>query len=474
MRRLLMRRWPLALVVVLALAGAGVYLYCGAHMPAASAKAGAAKVLYHCPMHPTYVSDRPGDCPICGMKLVPVEQQKPQRHPTVGNAAKSGPMVAGQAQIYLSPEKQQLIGLRTGVVERVPMTKVIRTVGQITADETRISRVYTKVGGWVDKLYVNFTGDLVRKGQPLLSIYSPELVATQEEYLLALRAQKRLRASPFEEVAEGGSTLLAATRRRLELWDVPDAEIRRVEQAGRPIKTITLYAPTTGYVMEKSVLEGQKVDSATPLMVVADLGVVWVQAEFYEEDAGVVQVGDAAILTVNSYPGHEWRGRIDYIYPSVDPTTRTLRARVRFANHGVMLKPGMYGNVLIQKPLGSRLTVPEEAILDSGTRKIVFLDRGDGHFEPREVQVGQRTDGRREILSGLEPGDRVVTSGNFLIDSESRLKSALQDMQAMPGMDHGKTSGAGDGQKRAAGLSTQEPMQMPQESAPAGHAGRTM
>jgi Cu(I)/Ag(I) efflux system membrane fusion protein len=474
MSKRIRRWWPLALVVVVALAGAGVYLYCGGHMPAVAAKAGNAKARYHCPMHPTYVSDRPGDCPICGMKLVPIEQDKPQRQPAVGNTAKAGPMVAGQAAIYLSPEKQQLIGLRTGVVERVPMTKVIRTVGQITADETRISRVYTKVGGWVDKLYVNFTGDLVRKGQPLLSIYSPELVATQEEYLLALRAQNRLRASPFEEVADGGSTLLAATRRRLELWDVPEAEIRRIEQAGRPIKTITLYAPTSGYVMEKSVLEGQKVDSSTPLMVVADLSVVWVQAEFYEEEAGVVQVGDAATLTVNSYPGHEWRGRIDYIYPSVDPTTRTLRARLRFANHGVMLKPGMYGNVLIQKPLGSKLTVPEEAILDSGTRQIVFLDRGDGHFEPREVEIGQRTDGRREILSGLEPGDRIVTSGNFLIDSESRLKSALQDMQAMPGMDHGTASGDGDKQKPAADRSTQAPMEKPQGPAPAGHAGHTM
>jgi len=213
MRKLLRRRWPLVLVLVLILAAGGTYFYCGAHMPARGAVASRGKALYHCPMHPTYISDKPGDCPICGMKLVPIEKQpKPTHAPTTGNVAAAGPMVAGQAAVQLSPEKQQLIGLRTGVVERAPLTKTIRTVGQITADETRISRVYTKVGGWVDQLYVNFTGDEVRKGQPLLSIYSPELVATQEEYLLSLRAQKQLQDSPFPEVAEGGRSLLAATR----------------------------------------------------------------------------------------------------------------------------------------------------------------------------------------------------------------------------------------------------------------------
>jgi len=456
----------LVLLLVLVLAGGGVYLYCGLRMPSASGKAAQAAVRYHCPLHPTYVSDRPGDCPICGMKLVVIEEdQAPERAPIAGDAAEVEPGVAGQAAIYLTPEKQQLIGLRTEEAARVPLTKVIRTVGQVTADETRISRVYTKVGGWVEKLYVNFTGQQVRKGQPLLSIYSPELVATQEEYLLALRARDRLQESPFPEIAGGGDSLLAATRRRLELWDVPESEIRRIEQAGRAIKTITLYVPASGYVMEKRVLEGQKVEPSTELMVVADLSVVWVQAEFYEQEVALVRVGDGAKLTVNSYPGDEWRGEIDYIYPSVDPQTRTLRARLRFRNHDTMLKPGMYANVMIEKPLGERLTVPEGAVLDSGTRQIVFLDRGEGHFEPREVTVGQRVDGQREIVSGLEPGDRIVSSGNFLIDSESRLKSALQGMQTPAVEDTGAAShadGQGAPQPGAAG---------PHDSTTTGHAG---
>ena len=413
-------------------------------MPPASKQASKAKVIYRCPMHPGYTSEKPGDCPICGMKLVPVRKEQQVAHaPAAGTVAEAGPMVAGQAAVQLSPEKQQLIGVRTGVVERAPLTKVIRTVGQITADETRISRVYTKVEGWVDKLYVNFTGDQVRKGQPLLSIYSPELVATQEEYLLALRAQKRLQESPFEEVAEGGRSLLAASRRRLELWDVPESEIRRIEKAGQPIKTITLYAPTSGFVMEKSVLEGQKVDSATPLMMVADLGSVWMQAEFYEADVPLVHVGERAKVTVNSYPGKSWSGTIDYVYPAVDPQTRTLRGRLRIANPGMVLRPGMYANVMIENRLGYQVTVPREAVLNSGERKIVFLDRGNGYFEPREVVTGQATDDRIEIKSGLEAGERIVTSGNFLIDSESRLKSAIQGMEPMPGMAMGKAKAAG-------------------------------
>ena len=448
MLRLMKRRWPLVLVIVLALGAGGLYIACGRHMPPASKQASKAKVIYRCPMHPNYTSDRPGDCPICGMKLVKVEPEQKAAAPAgagegIAGTAATGPTVEGQGAVHLTPQKQQLIGARTEPVARTPLVKSIRTVGQVTADESRISRVHTKIGGWVDKLYVNFTGAQVRKGQPLLSIYSPELVATQEEYLLALRARGRLRQSSFREVADGGDSLLAATRRRLELWDVPESEIRRIEKAGQPIKTITLYAPTTGYVMDKPVLEGMKVDPSTDLMVVADLSSVWVQAEFYESDAANVSVGNTAKLTVNSYPEMSWAGSVDYIFPSVDPQTRTLRARLIFTNHGMLLKPGMYGNVMMEKRLGDQLTVPEEAVLDSGTRQIVFVDRGNGHYEPREVKVGERANGRREILSGVALGEMVVTNGNFMIDSESRLKSAIQGMEPMPGMAMGKAKAAG-------------------------------
>ena len=428
--KLLRRRWVWLLLLVLVLS-VGTYTYCGIRMGSPSVGAVTGKTRYHCPMHPNYISDHPGDCPICGMSLVPIEDETGGQHAaTAGNIAESGPPVAGQATIALSPEKQQLIGLRTEPVRREPMVKRIRTVGQVTADETRVSRAFSKVSGWVEKLYVNFTGATVKKGQPLLAIYSPELVSTQEEYLLALRASQRLKGSAFSEIAEGGDSLLAATRRRLELWDVPASEIRRIEQAGHPIKTLTLYSPASGYVMEKPVLEGQKIDPSASLMTVADLGEVWVQAEFYEQDASLVHVGDRAALTLNAYPGRTWTGTIDYIYPSVDPQTRTLRARLRFANPGMLLKPGMYANLTIEKRLGNRLTVPEDSVLDSGTRQIVFLSRDGGHFEPRQVTVGERTDGRRQILSGLKAGDVIVSSGNFLVDSESRLKSALEQMAA--------------------------------------------
>jgi len=453
------RRWPLLLIAVIVVSAAGLYLYQVGYVSRREGKTAPSKVLYHCPMHPSYTSDKPGDCPICGMKLVPIKKEGTAKGAqAAGNVAEARPGIKGQAAIYLSPEKQQLIGVRTDVVTYTPLTKVIRAVGQVTADETRLSHVHTKVEGWVENLYVNFTGMLVKKGQPLLSIYSPELVATQEEYLLALRAQKRLKQSPFSEVAGGGDSLLAASRRRLQLWDVADSEIRRIEKAGRPFKAITLYSPASGFVMEKNVIAGQKVDSATDLLVIADLREVWVEVEFYEQDVALVRLGDQARLTVASYPQRTWTGRIDYIYPSVDPQTRTLRARLRFPNPGLLLKPGMYAEVKIDRPLGRWLAVPEEAVLDSGTRKIVFIARGGGHFEPREVKVGLQAEGRREILSGLKAGDRIVTSGNFLIDSESRLESALEPMAETKPVRVGEGAAKGKPQKPAA----------------AGHAGHSM
>jgi RND family efflux transporter MFP subunit len=442
--------WLLSLGLIV---GAGVYVRHGVRGGAPSTRAASVKkIMYHCPMHPNYISDHPGECPICGMSLVPIEDEKAAgTHPaTAGKAGQPGLAVEGQATIYLDPEKQQLIGLRTEPVRREPLDKTVRAVGQVTADETRVSRVFAKVSGWVDKLYVNSTGATVKKGQPLLAIYSPELVSTQEEYLLALRARETLKESSFADVAGSGDSLVEATRRRLELWDIPASEIRRIEKAGRPIKDLTLYSPASGYVMEKTVLEGQKIDPSTSLMTVSDLSEVWVQPEFYEQDASLVRVGDRATLTVSTYPGRSWSGTIDYIYPSVDPQTRTLRARLRFPNPGMVLKPGAYAAIEIAKHLGERLTVSEDSVLDSGTRQIVFLSKGDGHFEPRQVNVGERAGGRRILLSGLRAGDVIVSSGNFLVDSESRLKSAMQGMSSggktkQPAPPAGTSSHAGHG-----------------------------
>ena len=419
--------WLWLLILLPIAAGMG-YWYGGSHgRSGGAAKTAAAKAMYHCPMHPNYTSDHPGDCPICGMSLVPVKQDE-ERKPTAGNAAQAEPTVPGQATVYLSPEKQQLLGVKLVTVARAPLSREIRATGQVTADETRIDHVHAKVGGWVEKLYVNFTGMAVKKGQPLLSIYSPDLVATQEEYLLALKARARLRKSSFVEISRSGEDLVEGARRRLKLWDISDTELRRIEVAGQPIKAITLYAPSSGYVMEKAVLEGQQIDPSTTLLIVADLSSVWLQVDFYEQDAAAVHVGDRASVTANAYPGHSWAGAIDYIFPTVDPQTRTLRARLRLANRGGLLKPGMYAEVSITESLGAQLTVPDDAVIDSGTRQIVFVARPDGHFAARQVTVGARTEDRRVILGGLRPGEKVVSNGNFLIDSESRLKSALEGM----------------------------------------------
>jgi Cu(I)/Ag(I) efflux system membrane fusion protein len=367
------------------------------------------------------------------MKLVPIEEEKPARRtPAAGNVAKAGPAVAGQAAITLSPEKQQLIGLRTQVVTREPMTKVIRTVGQVTADETRISRVYSKVGGWVEKLYVNFTGTTVRKGQPLLSIYSPELVSTQEEYLIALRARKDLVKSPFPEVAASGNSLAESAKRRLKLWDISDDQIKALEESGQAKKALTLYSPFSGFVLEKMAYKGMSLMPGMALFKLADLSVVWLYADIYEYELPFVRVGQQAAIQLSYLQGETFTGKAIYIYPSLDPNTRTAKVRFEFPNPDGKLKPEMFANVEIKVHLGTKLVVPEGAIIDTGLRQMAIVDKGNGYFEPREVKVGAKVDNYYEILKGLKAGERVVTSANFLIDSESRFKEAV----GAPGHSH--------------------------------------
>jgi len=375
---------------------------------------------YHCPMHPTYVSDRPGECPICGMDLVPLEEA----------AEAPASTVEGLAVVKITPEKQQLIGVRTERVKYLTLDKTIRTVGMVEVDETKLTDVNTKIDGWIEELYVDYTGQLVKKGQPLLAIYSPELVATQEEYLLALRARKQLQDSPFPDIARSGDSLVEAARRRLELWDIPASEIKAIERSGEPIKTLLLFAPFTGYVMERRATEGMYVRAGMPLYRLADLSTVWVQADIYEYELPLVKVGQHARLTVNAYPGRTFPGRVTYVYPTVEGRTRTVKVRFEFLNPQELLKPGLYANVEIRVPLGRELAVPAEAVLDSGLRQIVFVAQGEGYFEPREVKLGSRAGDYYLVLSGLEEGEEVVSSGNFLIDAESRLKAAISGMGA--------------------------------------------
>ena len=330
--------------------------------------------------------------------------------------------------VQISPERQQLIGVRFGTVEKRTLQKVIRTVGRIDYDEKRIGIVSPKIGGWIEELYVDFTGRFVRKGEPLLTIYSPELVSTQEEYLLALKAKQDWSKSPFSEVAEGGNLLAESARRRLKLWDISDAQIKELEESREPKKTLTLYSPFTGHVLEKMVNKGQFVDAGMALFKIADLSVVWLIADIYESELSAIRVGQQAAIQMSYYPGETFTGKAIYIFPYMDAQTRTAKVRYEFANPHGKLKPEMFANVEITVRLGDKLAVPEGAVIDTGVRKVVIVDRGSGYFEPREVRLGAKAGDVFEVLDGLKAGERVVTSANFLIDSESKLKEAVGGM----------------------------------------------
>jgi Cu(I)/Ag(I) efflux system membrane fusion protein len=336
--------------------------------------------------------------------------------------------------IQITPERQQLIGVKIGTVEMRPLTKVIRTVGRIDYDEKRITTVSVKVGGWIEDLYVDFTGRYVRKGEPLLTIYSPELVSTQEEYLMAREAKKSLAKSSFPEVAGSGDSLVESARRRLKLWDVTDEEIRKLEESGQSKKTLTFYAPFSGFVIEKSVYKGMNVMPGAALYKLADLSVVWLYADIYEYELPYIRLGQQAAIQLSSFPGETFTGKAIYIYPSLDATTRTAKVRFVFPNRHGKLKPEMFANVEITVPLGQKLAIPEGAVIDTGLRQVAIVDKGSGYFEPREIKVGAKVDNYYEVITGLKAGERVVTSANFLIDSESQLKEA---MGGMAGMDHG-------------------------------------
>jgi Cu(I)/Ag(I) efflux system membrane fusion protein len=354
---------------------------------------------------------------------------------TVESIQKEGKMEqVAPGTVQISPERQQLIGVKFGTVERRSLEKVIRTVGRIDYDEKRIVTVSLKVGGWIEDLYVDFTGKFVKKGEPLLTIYSPELVSTQEEYLLALQAKKSLARSSFPEVAQSGETLAESARRRLKLWDIADEEIRSLEETGKAKKTLTLYAPFTGFVLEKSVYKGMNVPPGMSLYKLADLSVVWLYADIYEYELPFIRLGQEASVQLSYIPGETFRGRAIYIYPSLNGETRTAKVRFEFPNPHEKLKPEMYANVEIKVRLGQKLAVPEGAIINTGVRQMAIIDKGNGYFSPREVKVGSKVEGYYEVISGLKAGERVVTSASFLVDSESNLKEAMEGMTGMPGM----------------------------------------
>jgi len=375
------------------------------------------KILYWFdPMHPQYKSDKPGTAPDCGMDLVP----KYADEQTVNMAS---------GAVMISAAKQQLIGVRTIEVKREILVREVRTTAQITADETKIAHVHVKINGFIEQVFVDYIGQMVKKGQPLFTIYSPDLVSTQEEYLIAKRGQKALGTSPFAEVAQGSQSLLRSTRERLKLWDISDDQIKKLDETGEVSRTLTFYSPITGFVTDRKAFPQTSVTPDTELYTVSDFSTVWVNADVFEYEAPFVKVGQHAEMQLSYYPGKTWNGHVSFIYPTVDPTTRTVKVRMEFPNPDFTLKPQMFADVDIKINYGNQIIVPQEAVLDSGKEQRVFVAKGDGYFEPHAVTTGAKLDGKVVVLSGLKTGETVVSSGNFLVDSESRLKSASGTMQ---------------------------------------------
>jgi membrane fusion protein, copper/silver efflux system len=404
------------------------------------------KTLYTCSMHPQVIQNHAGDCPICGMKLVPVRtettsagkgRQKSGRKVKyykstmllgeISQTPRKDSMGMDMVPVYEDEEEMQTIavdpatvqkmGVRTAVVTKGPLRRVIRTVGTIDYNETALADVTTKFRGWIEKLYVDSTGKQVRKGEPLFDIYSPDLYSAQSEYVLALN--------------QGGTGgLKASARQKLKLFDVSEDQIAQLEKTHQPQRTLRVDAPIDGIVVEKNAVQGQMVEAGMRLYRLADLGIVWVQSQIYEQDLALLKLGQEAEVSLSYMPDRKFRGRVAYIYPTMDEKTRTARVRMEFHNPGLFLKPGMFVTVELNAEIEpSALLVPDSAVLRSGEKNTVFVALDDGHFEPREVILGPRAENNTyEVLSGLQEGERVVTSGQFMLDSESQLREAIQKM----------------------------------------------
>lgn len=372
------------------------------------------KQIYYCPMHPSYTSDRPGECPICGMDLV------------LKKEGEEKPLEKGE--VFISPEKQQLIGVKTDTVKILNLNKIIPARGQVIYDERKIFNINTKIEGWIDNLFVNYTGKFINKGDALFTIYSPELVSAQEEYLLSLKSKDIGKESEFDYIKTSSQALVDSAKRKLKLWDITDEQIKHLEKTGEVKKTLTMYSPYSGFVIEKMVIEGMKIMPGDTLYKIADVSSVWIIGNIYEQDISFVKLGQVGNISLLSLPDKILKGKISYIYPYLDDETRTVKVRVEIANLDFILKDGMYVNIEINVNLGKKLSVVDTAVIDTGERQIVILAKEKGHFKPQEVKLGAKVENYYEIISGVKEGDEVVINANFLIDSESKMKEALSGM----------------------------------------------
>ena len=344
------------------------------------------------------------------------------------------PSLEGQAPVMLTPKKQKLIGVRTSLVEKKQVGKVIRTVGRVDYNETTLTTITTKVSGWIEELYIDYTGREVQKGEPLFSLYSPELVQTQEEYLLAKQTLNRVKDAPLHDTRRGAMDLVEASRNRLLLWDITEQQVAELESRGRTIHAVPILSPVRGYVTEKMAIEGMYVKPGMALYQIADLSKIWVYADIYEDEIPYIKVGQKTTVNLSYLPGKTFKGKVVYIYPYLNNVSRTATVRLEFSNPRQRLKPGMYADVEIRTPMKEALVVPETAILDSGIRQIAFVAKGKGRFEPREVKIGPRINHDIVVLEGLAEGETVVTHGTFLIDSESKMMAAMEGMMGLIGM----------------------------------------
>ncbi len=469
-------RWSLVALMALAAVAAWVH-----HSDLGGRVGQPAAALYRCPMHPAVVQDRPGSCPVCGMDLVLAQAGAPSgdagrregaagggqpgqatpaaagkywcpMHPEVasddpeatcskcggmklvprpgGQAGPGGP-VPGLVPVEISAERTQLLGMQTAKVLRQPLSQKLRTVGYVAANERAVAVVTARPGGWVDEVKVAQAGERIRKGDMLLTLNSAELLSAQQAYLDALRWKKNLVGTPSEKTP-AAQAIDRESLRRLRLYGVAQQDIEALEKRGQAAEVMPVRAPVTGYLVRNTVLPGQWVAPGTELAQIADLSTVWVVAEVYEQDMGRVAVGQKASLALPAWPGERFAGRVQFVYPALSRETRTLQARMEFRNPGLKLRPGMYGDVVIEVGSADALTVPSEAVVDTGEVQYVFVAREGGRFEPRVVRAGGSAEGRTEVLEGVAEGESVVTTANFLLDSESRLRAAVEAHAVSP------------------------------------------
>ncbi len=477
-RTMALVRWSLVALMALAAVAAWVH-----HADLGPRLGRAAATLYRCPMHPAVMQDRPGSCPVCGMDLVPAQGGAPPSmqagsgtpagaaqpggatpaaaagkywcpmHPEVASddpdatCAKCGGMklvprpgapvgpggpVPGLVPVEISAERTQLMGMQTARVLRQPLARRLRTVGYVAANERAVAVVTARPGGWVGEVKVAQAGERIRKGDVLLTLNSTELLSAQQAYLDALRWKKTLAERTPGELAPAAQAVDRDSLRRLRLYGVAREDIEALEKRGQAAEVMPVRAPVTGYLVRNTVLPGQWVAPGTELAQIADLSTVWVVAEVYEQDMGRVAVGQKATLMLPAWPGERFAGRVQFIYPALSRETRTLQARMEFQNRDLKLRPGMYGDVVIELAAPDALTVPAEAVVDTGEVQYVFVAGPGGRFEPRVVRAGGSAEGRTELLGGVAEGESVVTTANFLLDSESRLRAAVEAHAASP------------------------------------------